>query len=131
MPREREAVPILAAATDLRQLGKVVLYPINEVDTWNQKNIVKSRASKRLGRSGFLHPNYGIPDGATGVSAGGLMWNGARLSGAAANRKGYLRRVVPASSVNVTANPVRVAPIPKIIAHVPTNIIITTSGVGL
>ncbi len=29
------------------------------------------------------------------------------------------------------ANPVRVAPIPKVIAHVPTNIIITTSGVGL
>jgi hypothetical protein len=31
----------------------------------------------------------------------------------------------------VIANPVRVAPIPKVIAHVPTNIIITTSGVGL
>jgi hypothetical protein len=31
----------------------------------------------------------------------------------------------------VTANPVRVAPIPKVIAHVPTNIIITTTGVGL
>jgi hypothetical protein len=27
-----------------------------------------------LGRSGFLHPNYGNPDGATSVSAGGLMW---------------------------------------------------------
>jgi hypothetical protein len=35
------------------------------------------------------------------------------------------------SSVNVIAKPVRVAPIPKVIAHVPTNIIITTSGVGL
>jgi hypothetical protein len=80
VPREREAVAILAAATNLRQLGKVVLYPINEVDTWNQKNIVKSRASKRLGRSGFLHPNYGNPDGATGVSAGGLMWNGRSAS---------------------------------------------------
>jgi hypothetical protein len=29
-----------------------------------------------LGRSGFLHPNYSNPDGATSVSAGGLMWNG-------------------------------------------------------
>ena len=28
------------------------------------------------GRSGFLHPNYGNPDGATSVSASGLMWNG-------------------------------------------------------
>jgi hypothetical protein len=28
-----------------------------------------------LRRSGFLHPNYGNPDGATSVSAGGLMWN--------------------------------------------------------
>src|SRR5260221_7397323 len=34
-----------------------------------------------LGRSGFLHPNYGDPDGATGVSAGGLMWNGRSASG--------------------------------------------------
>jgi hypothetical protein len=33
-----------------------------------------------LGRSGFLHPNYGNPDGATGVSAGGLMWNGRSAS---------------------------------------------------
>ena len=48
-----------------------------------------------------------------------------------ARRKGYSRRVVLRSSVNVIANPVRVAPIPKVIAHVPTNIIITTSGVGL
>ena len=47
------------------------------------------------------------------------------------NRKGYSRPVVSGSSVNVIANPVRVAPIPKVIAHVPTNIIITTSGVGL
>jgi hypothetical protein len=88
-----------------------------------------------LGRSGFLHPNYGNPDGATSVSAGGLMWNGrsARPSGAAGNtnRKGYSCRGVSGSSVNVIANPVRVAPIPKVIAHVPTNIIITTSGVGL
>jgi len=60
--------------------GKVVLYPINDVDTWDQKNIVKGRASKRLGRSDFLHPNYGIPDGAAGVSAGGLMWNGRSAS---------------------------------------------------
>ena len=33
-----------------------------------------------LGRSGFLHPNYGNPDGATRVSAGGLMWNGRSAS---------------------------------------------------
>jgi hypothetical protein len=33
-----------------------------------------------LGRSGFLHPNYGNPDGATSVSAGGLMWNGRSAS---------------------------------------------------
>jgi hypothetical protein len=32
------------------------------------------------GRSGFLHPNYGNPDGATSVSAGGLMWNGRSAS---------------------------------------------------
>ena len=29
-----------------------------------------------LGRSGFLHPNYDNPDGATSVFAGGLMLNG-------------------------------------------------------
>ncbi len=33
-----------------------------------------------LARSGFLHPNYGNPDGATGVSAGGYMWNGRSAS---------------------------------------------------
>jgi hypothetical protein len=32
------------------------------------------------GRSGFLHPGYGNPDGATGVSAGGEMWNGRSAS---------------------------------------------------
>jgi hypothetical protein len=32
------------------------------------------------GGSGFLHPNYGNPDGATSVSAGGLMWNGRSAS---------------------------------------------------
>jgi hypothetical protein len=32
------------------------------------------------GRSGFLHPNYGHADGATSVSAGGLMWNGRSAS---------------------------------------------------
>jgi hypothetical protein len=58
---------------------------------------------------------------------------GARPSGAAGNtnHKGYSRPVVSGSSVNVIANPVRVAPTPKVIAHVPTNIIITASGVGL
>ena len=33
-----------------------------------------------LGRSGFLHPNYSNPDGATSVSAGGYMWNGRSAS---------------------------------------------------
>jgi hypothetical protein len=33
-----------------------------------------------LGGSGFLHPNYGNPDGTTSVSAGGLMWNGRSAS---------------------------------------------------
>ena len=33
-----------------------------------------------LGRSGILHPNYGNPDGATSVSAGGYMWNGRSAS---------------------------------------------------
>jgi len=31
-----------------------------------------------LGRSGFLHPNSGNPDGS--VSAGGVMWNGRSAS---------------------------------------------------
>jgi hypothetical protein len=33
-----------------------------------------------LVRSRSLHPNYGNPDGATGVSAGGYMWNGRSAS---------------------------------------------------
>ena len=33
-----------------------------------------------LGRSGFLHPNYGNPDGPASVSAGGYMWNGRSAS---------------------------------------------------
>ena len=33
-----------------------------------------------LGRSGFLQPDYGNPDGSTGVSAGGYMWNGRSAS---------------------------------------------------
>jgi hypothetical protein len=33
-----------------------------------------------LVRSGFSHPNYGNPNGATDVSAGGLMWNGRSAS---------------------------------------------------
>jgi hypothetical protein len=32
-----------------------------------------------LGRSGFLHPNYGNPDSPT-VSAGGYLWNGRSAS---------------------------------------------------
>jgi hypothetical protein len=44
-----------------------------------------TETEKRIGRiplrrSGFPHPNYGNPDGATGVSAGGLMWNGRSAS---------------------------------------------------
>jgi hypothetical protein len=30
------------------KIGKAVLYPINELDAWDQKNIVTCRASKRL-----------------------------------------------------------------------------------
>ena len=33
-----------------------------------------------LGRSRFLHPNYGNPNAPTSVSAGGLMWNGRSAS---------------------------------------------------
>ena len=33
-----------------------------------------------LARSRSLHLNYGNPDGATGVSAGGYMWNGRSAS---------------------------------------------------
>jgi hypothetical protein len=33
-----------------------------------------------LARSRFLHRNYGNPDGATSVSAGGYMWNGRSAS---------------------------------------------------
>jgi len=33
-----------------------------------------------LVRSGLSHPNYGNPDGPTGVSAGGYMWNGRSAS---------------------------------------------------
>ena len=33
-----------------------------------------------LGRSRFLHPNYGNPDGSTGVSAGGYLSNGRSAS---------------------------------------------------
>jgi hypothetical protein len=33
-----------------------------------------------LGKSGFLHPNYGNPDGPTGVSAGGYLSNGRSAS---------------------------------------------------
>ena len=31
-------------------------------------------------RSGASHPNYGNSDGATGVSAGGYLWNGRSAS---------------------------------------------------
>lgn len=57
-------------------------------------------------------------------------WGGSeRLSFNNGNR--YLTPVVSWSSVNVIANPVRVAPIPKVIAHVPTNINRAAAGDGL
>ena len=31
------------------KIGKAVLYPINDLEAWDQKNIVTCRASKRLG----------------------------------------------------------------------------------
>lgn len=30
------------------KIGKAVLYPVNELDAWDQKNIVTCRAPKRL-----------------------------------------------------------------------------------
>lgn len=30
------------------KIGKAVLYPVDELDAWDQKNIVMCRASKRL-----------------------------------------------------------------------------------
>jgi hypothetical protein len=45
-------------------------------------------------------------------------------------QSGYSRRVVSGSSVNVIAKPVRVAPIPKLIPHVPTNISIRHLELG-
>jgi hypothetical protein len=48
-----------------------------------QKSSIRTHDLHRgtpLGRSGFLHPNYGNPDGATSVSAGGVMWNGRSAS---------------------------------------------------
>jgi cytochrome c peroxidase len=38
------------------------------------------RRGVSLGSSGLSHPNYRNPDGATGVSAGGYMWNGRSAS---------------------------------------------------
>lgn len=34
------------------KVGKSVLYPINELEVWDQKNIVTCRAAKRLGMRG-------------------------------------------------------------------------------
>ncbi|MGM5030010.1 DNA-binding protein [Tardiphaga sp. 862_B3_N4_1] len=34
------------------KVGKSVLYPVNQLEIWDQTNIVKCRASKRLGRRG-------------------------------------------------------------------------------
>lgn len=34
------------------KLGKAVLYPIEELETWDQKNTVECRASKRLTTNG-------------------------------------------------------------------------------
>jgi hypothetical protein len=59
--------------------------------TFALANTVRHKPSVRIhslhrgipqARSGFLHPhpNYGNPDGATGVSAGGYLWNGRSAS---------------------------------------------------
>ena len=102
-------------------------------------------AQQPPGRSEPEHPEARLGDRRVERRADAEREDGARVrgridverkerpSGAAgnANRNGYSRRVVLRSSVNVIANPVRVAPIPKVIAHVPTNIVITTSGVEL
>jgi hypothetical protein len=51
--------------------------------TVRHRSSVKTHDSHRgitPGGSGFLHPDYGNPDGATGVSAGGVMWNGRSAS---------------------------------------------------
>lgn len=34
------------------KVGKSVLYPVDELEMWDQKNIVTCRASKRLGMRG-------------------------------------------------------------------------------
>lgn len=34
------------------KIGKAVLYPTDELDAWDQKNMVTCRASKRLGMFG-------------------------------------------------------------------------------
>ncbi|MFG1412000.1 helix-turn-helix domain-containing protein [Xanthobacter sp. VTT E-85241] len=34
------------------KVGKSVLYPVNQLEIWDQTNIVKCRASKRLGMRG-------------------------------------------------------------------------------
>ena len=44
---------------------------------------------------------------------------------------GYLRSRLSWSSVNVMTNPVRVAPIPKLAAHAPTNIFRVAAGFEL
>ena len=46
-----------------------------ESKEYREESCVKTTGQIRL-----LHPNYGNPDGATGVSAGGLMWNGRSAS---------------------------------------------------
>ena len=45
----------------------------------DRANIVRHRRYT-AGQIGFFHPNYGNPDRATSVSAGGLMLNGRSAS---------------------------------------------------
>ena len=58
-------------------------------------------------------------------------WRTARAGVQTARHGGYLVLFSSGLSVNVIAKPVRVAPIPKPIVHVPTNISVTASGARL
>lgn len=38
------------------KIGKAVLYPVDELDAWDEKNLVSCRASRRLTKTGDDHP---------------------------------------------------------------------------
>lgn len=38
------------------KIGKAVLYPVNELDAWDDKNLVPCRASRRLSETGHDQP---------------------------------------------------------------------------